>query len=348
MLSADHIKNIGNLQITGVSRKSVTSVTSNNYAHSHLQGHTTLGHGRMIVHWAQTIKGGNSPMFTVTRTISRLTQASLVGAAIAFSSISTAAEAKSPMRWTQHSANNVVKQAPSTRYTPRGLPSNMKSGVENLSRTKLNNVRVHYNQNPARINANSFTKGGKIHLAPGQARHLPHELNHVTTQRQGRVSSGTSRRSGSLKNSRSFSNTSRSSNFAKRAKSARTVAKTHQTSKVARHANRANKFRKGAKAAKTARNVARIATAGTGVGAVVGITAGLAGVDPIEMATLKATNPAEYNRRMRSLKKNPVKYMGNNMKKNTKKVAQNVGNAGKKAGCGIGNVFKKKRNRKKC
>ena len=91
----------------------------------------------------------------------------------------------------------------------------------------------------------------------------------------------------------------------------------------------------------------------------VGITAELAGVDPIEMATLKAINPAEYNRRMKALKKNPAKYMGNNIKNNTNNAAKKVGNstktaskavgkAGKKVGCGIGSVFKKKGNKKSC
>lgn len=74
----------------------------------------------------------------------------------------------------------------------------------------------------------------------------------------------------------------------------------------------------------------------------------MAGLDPVEMATLKATNPAEYNRRMRDLKKNPVKYVGKNIGNNTKKVAKNIGNAGKKVGCGFGNAFKKKSKRKKC
>lgn len=124
----------------------------------------------------------------------------------------------------------------------------------------------------------------------------------------------------------------------KKAKTLRNVNKAAKTAKTA------NTIRKASKAAKAAKYVA----AGTGVGAVVAVGAGMAGLDPVEMATLKATNPAEYNRRMNALKKNPVKYVGKNIANNTKKAAQNVGNAGKKFGCGIGNVFKKKANEKKC
>jgi hypothetical protein len=148
-------------------------------------------------------------------------------------------------------------------------------------------------------------------------------------------------------------------NSAKSAKSLQKARESAELAKKAKAASRANNIRKGAKVAKTAGSIAKAAAAGTGVGAVVGITAELAGVDPIELATLKATDPAEYNRRMKALKKNPVKYMGNNIKNNTKKAAQNVGKAtktaakavgtaGKKVGCGVGNLFKKKDNKKSC
>jgi len=128
-------------------------------------------------------------------------------------------------------------------------------------------------------------------------------------------------------------------------------AKTFKNVKNAKNLRNASKAAQKARAAKNvykASKAAKLAIAGTGVGAVATIGAGMAGLDPVEMATLKATNPAEYNRRMRDLKKNPVKYVGKNVANNTKKAVQNVGNAGKKVGCGIGNTFKKKKNRKKC
>ena len=127
----------------------------------------------------------------------------------------------------------------------------------------------------------------------------------------------------------------------KSAKKFRNASKGAKAANAAARARQANKIYKSTKAAK-------YAIAGTGVGAVVAVGAGMAGLDPVEMATLKATNPAEYNRRMRDLKKNPVKYVGKNIGNNTKKAVQNVGNAGKKVGCGIGNAFKKKSKRKKC
>jgi hypothetical protein len=115
----------------------------------------------------------------------------------------------------------------------------------------------------------------------------------------------------------------------------------HRGAKAARHADRARKARNTARAVKLARG-AKYLAAGTGVGAVVGVTAGLAGVDPIEMAALKATNPAEYQRRMRDLKKNPVKYMGNNIKNNGRKIGRGVKNGTRKLGQGVKRVFAKK------
>ena len=115
----------------------------------------------------------------------------------------------------------------------------------------------------------------------------------------------------------------------------------HRGGKAARRADRARKARNTARAVKLARG-AKYLAAGTGVGAVVGVTAGLAGVDPIEMAALKATNPAEYQRRMRDLKKNPVKYMGNNIKNNGRKIGQGVKSGTRKLGQGVKRVFARK------
>lgn len=137
-------------------------------------------------------------------------------------------------------------------------------------------------------------------------------------------------------------------------KNVRFPGKSAKTFKKAKNMRNLRNASKAAKTARAARNVhkaskaAKLAIAGTGVGAVATIGAGMAGLDPVEMAALKATNPAEYNRRMRDLKKNPVKYVGKNIGNNTKKVAKNIGNAGKKVGCGFGNAFKKKSKRKKC
>ncbi len=74
-----------------------------------------------------------------------------------------------------------------------GLPDGLKSGMENISGVNLDNVRVHYNSpKPAAVQAHAFAQGSSIHVAPGQEKHLPHELGHVVQQAQGRVKPTTS------------------------------------------------------------------------------------------------------------------------------------------------------------
>jgi hypothetical protein len=64
-----------------------------------------------------------------------------------------------------------------------GLPSQLKSGIEQLSGHNLDNVRVQYNsEKPAQLNALAYTQGTEIHVAPGQEKHLPHEAWHVVQQ----------------------------------------------------------------------------------------------------------------------------------------------------------------------
>ncbi|NEP49511.1 MAG: DUF4157 domain-containing protein [Moorea sp. SIO3C2] len=69
-----------------------------------------------------------------------------------------------------------------------GLPDGLKEGIESLSGFDLSGVRVNYNSpKPAQLNAHAYTQGQAIEVAPGQARHLPHEAWHVVQQKQGRV-----------------------------------------------------------------------------------------------------------------------------------------------------------------
>jgi hypothetical protein len=69
-----------------------------------------------------------------------------------------------------------------------GLPDDVKSGIESLSGTSLDDVRVHYNSGaPAQLNAAAYTQSTDIHVAPGQEQHLAHEAWHVVQQKQGRV-----------------------------------------------------------------------------------------------------------------------------------------------------------------
>ena len=72
--------------------------------------------------------------------------------------------------------------------TNQALPAPLKRGVEILSGVSMDGVTVHRKSpHPAKLDAQAFTRGSEIHLAPGQDRHLPHEAWHVVQQAQGRV-----------------------------------------------------------------------------------------------------------------------------------------------------------------
>ncbi len=69
-----------------------------------------------------------------------------------------------------------------------GLPSALRSGVEQLSGISMGDVKVHHNSDkPAQLQAHAYAQGTDIHLGPGQEKHLPHEAWHVVQQKQGRV-----------------------------------------------------------------------------------------------------------------------------------------------------------------
>ena len=69
-----------------------------------------------------------------------------------------------------------------------GLPDALKFGVESLSGTSLNDVKVHYNSDkPAQLQADAFAQGTDIHVGSGQEKHLAHEAWHVVQQKQNRV-----------------------------------------------------------------------------------------------------------------------------------------------------------------
>ena len=94
----------------------------------------------------------------------------------------------------QQPANRPVNPAPlqlqeeAPRPNRTRLPDHLKMGVESLSGTSMDDVRVHRNSSkPAQLNALAYAQGTDIHLGPGQERHLPHEAWHVVQQKQGRV-----------------------------------------------------------------------------------------------------------------------------------------------------------------
>ena len=61
-----------------------------------------------------------------------------------------------------------------------GIPTQLKERLEKSTGLSFNDVRVHYNSPlPARLDALAYTQGNRVEIAPGQERHLPHELGHV-------------------------------------------------------------------------------------------------------------------------------------------------------------------------
>ncbi|MCM1257698.1 MAG: DUF4157 domain-containing protein [Roseburia sp.] len=88
------------------------------------------------------------------------------------------------------SSENVKEQFSFARNNARGLPGNIRAGIESLSGLSMEKVTVHYNSSrPSQLQAHAYTKGTEIHVAPGQEKHLPHEAWHVVQQMQGRVAS---------------------------------------------------------------------------------------------------------------------------------------------------------------
>ncbi len=80
------------------------------------------------------------------------------------------------------------EQKKTEKQNNTGIPDNMKKRFEEFSAVSFDDVRVHYNsEKPARLNALAYTKGTQVYIAPGQDKHLPHELGHVVQQKQGRV-----------------------------------------------------------------------------------------------------------------------------------------------------------------
>jgi hypothetical protein len=78
--------------------------------------------------------------------------------------------------------------------TPESAPIQLKSGPGQgsvgfaMSGVDMSDVKVHRNSTkPADLGALAYTQGSDVHLAPGQDRHLAHELGHVVQQKQGRV-----------------------------------------------------------------------------------------------------------------------------------------------------------------
>lgn len=83
---------------------------------------------------------------------------------------------------------NTLYREDKTAANRTGVPYDMKRQYEELSGLSMDDVRVHYNSGkPSKLGALAYTQGSHVYVAPGQERHLGHELGHVIQQKQGRV-----------------------------------------------------------------------------------------------------------------------------------------------------------------
>lgn len=89
-------------------------------------------------------------------------------------------------------ANQTVRQENRT-----GIPTQLKERMEQSTGLSLDDVRVHYHSPlPAKLNALAYTMGNRVEIAPGQERHLSHELGHVVQQKLGMVRANATHSSG--------------------------------------------------------------------------------------------------------------------------------------------------------
>jgi len=80
------------------------------------------------------------------------------------------------------------EQKTSSEKDKTGIPAQMKAKFERSSGFSFNDVRVHYNsEKPAQLRAHAYTQGSEVFVAPGQEKHLPHELGHVVQQKSNAV-----------------------------------------------------------------------------------------------------------------------------------------------------------------
>lgn len=68
------------------------------------------------------------------------------------------------------------------------LPADLKCGLERVTRFSMDHIRVNFNSfKPATLNAQAYTQGADIYLAPGMEKLLAHESWHAVQQLQKRV-----------------------------------------------------------------------------------------------------------------------------------------------------------------
>lgn len=57
----------------------------------------------------------------------------------------------------------------------------------------VSNVNIETNSSdPGKVGAHAYAQGNTVKVAPGQEKHIPHEIGHVVQQREGMVKANTS------------------------------------------------------------------------------------------------------------------------------------------------------------
>lgn len=76
----------------------------------------------------------------------------------------------------------------SAQASPKRLPEPWKTRAEAVSQLNLDDVRIYYDSpRPSEYGALAYARKNEIHMGPGAAARVPHELWHIVQQRQGRV-----------------------------------------------------------------------------------------------------------------------------------------------------------------
>ena len=92
-------------------------------------------------------------------------------------------QAKEGAQLKASAAKKAAADAPKRKVNKTGIPDRLKASMEALSGLSLDAVRVHYNSDkPALMNAYAYAEGTNVYIAPGQEKHLSHELWHVVQQ----------------------------------------------------------------------------------------------------------------------------------------------------------------------
>lgn len=89
---------------------------------------------------------------------------------------------------TLYKSKSDIPGTDSAQASPKRLPEPWKTCAEAVSQLNLDDVRVYYDSpRPLEYGALAYARKNEIHMGPGAAAHVPHELWHIVQQRQGRV-----------------------------------------------------------------------------------------------------------------------------------------------------------------